>query len=232
MDGPSPVLYYLDEEDDRSQKGYTGATVDRGYGSMSHWICLWRMGQAALQKDPDSVTQSIAQIEEDDVVNICYTSGTTGNPKGIMLTHLNYWANAHDSVELFSIPANTFETLIVLPVDHSFAHTVGIYTSMLRGITLHFVDARGANSAIIRNFPINLKEVNPTFLMTVPSITGNFMKKMTQGIQEKGPFIYGIFERGLKAGIRRNGDGYHRPSLSTRIATFLPHKLGRPADLQ
>ncbi len=227
MEGPSPVLYYLDEEDDRLRK----AIQERKWTSGTEYVTLDRLvteGQAALKKDPDIVRKSISHIEENDVVNICYTSGTTGNPKGIMLTHLNYWANAHDAVELFSIPPNTFETLIVLPVDHSFAHTVGIYTSMLRGITLHFVDARGANSAIIRNFPINLKEVNPTFLMTVPSITGNFMKKMTQGIQEKGPFIYGIFERGLKAGIRRNGDGYHRASLATRIATFFPHKL---ADL-
>ncbi len=182
-------------------------------------------GRKVLTKNPETVSSVVAQIAEDDVVNICYTSGTTGNPKGIMLTHLNYWANAHDSVALFDIPPNSFETLIVLPVDHSFAHTVGIYTSMLRGITLHFVDARGANSAIIRNFPINLKEVSPTFIMTVPSITGNFMKKMSQGIQEKGSFIYGIFERGLAAGIRRNGDGFHAPSLGTRIATFFPHFL-------
>lgn len=227
MEGSPPVLYYLDEEDERLTK----AIETRRWTQGSEYVTLNQLvaeGQAAIAKDPGIVTQAVSQIEEDDVVNICYTSGTTGNPKGIMLTHLNYWANAHDAVELFSIPPNTFETLIVLPVDHSFAHTVGIYTSMLRGITLHFVDARGANSAIIRNFPINLKEVNPTFLMTVPSITGNFMKKMTQGIQEKGSFIYGLFERGLKAGIRRNGDGYHLPSLATRVTTFLPHKV---ADL-
>ncbi|MBN2861241.1 MAG: AMP-binding protein [Sphaerochaetaceae bacterium] len=227
MEGTPPVLYYLDEEDERLKKAIHARRWTQG----NEYVTLDQLvaeGQAAITKDSEIVTRAVSQIEEDDVVNICYTSGTTGNPKGIMLTHLNYWANAHDAVELFSIPPNTFETLIVLPVDHSFAHTVGIYTSMLRGITLHFVDARGANSAIIRNFPINLKEVNPTFLMTVPSITGNFMKKMTQGIQEKGAFIYGLFERGLKAGIRRNGDGYHHPSLATRIITFLPHKV---ADL-
>ena len=144
-------------------------------------------GEAILKKNPTLVKDLEKQIKEDDVINICYTSGTTGNPKGIMLTHVNYWVNVHDAIDLFKIPEGTFETLIVLPVDHSFAHTVGIYTALLQGITLHFVDARGSNAAIIRNFPKNLVELNPTFMMTVPSITGNFMKKMSQGIAKKGP---------------------------------------------
>ncbi len=227
MDHTPPVLYYLDEEDERLEK----AAKEHSWKSGEHYVTIPSLiteGRAALETDSSLVSSVVDAIEEDDVVNICYTSGTTGNPKGIMLTHLNYWANAHDSVALFEIPPNTFETLIILPVDHSFAHTVGIYTSMMRGITLHFVDARGSNSAIIRNFPINLTEVNPTFMMTVPSITGNFMKKMIKGIQDKGPFIYGIFERGLQAGIKRNGDGFHAPSFATKLSTFFPHKL---ADL-
>ena len=67
---------------------------------------------------------------------ICYTSGTTGDPKGIMLTHLNYWANCKDGIELFEKPYY-FTTLLILPVDHSFAHTVGIYAALaLRHIPL------------------------------------------------------------------------------------------------
>ncbi len=142
-----------------------------------------------------------------------------------MLTHLNYWSNSHDAVTLFELPDATFETLVVLPVDHSFAHTVAIYTSMLRGITLHFVDARGSNASIVRNFPKNLVEVNPYFLLTVPSISGNFMKKIISGVADKGPIINGIFQSGLKAGIKRNGNGYEKTSLATRLATFFPYKL-------
>ncbi len=189
------------------------------------WSNLIELGKKALKKDKEIVSSIEKTIDENDTINICYTSGTTGNPKGIMLTHLNYWANSHDAVALFNIPENVFETLIVLPVDHSFAHTVGIYTSMLRGITLHFVDARGSNAAIIRNFPKNLVEVNPTFLMTVPSISGNFMKKMSQGILAKGKFLNGIFIRGLEAGIARNGDGFHKTSTWVKVKTFIPYKI-------
>ncbi len=165
------------------------------------------------------------EIDENDVVNICYTSGTTGNPKGIMLTHLNYWTNSHDAVKLFHLPDATFDTLIVLPVDHSFAHTVGIYTAFLRGITLYFVDAGKSNASIIRNFPKNLVEVSPTFLMTVPSISGSFMKKMKQEIHKKGNFIEKIFFNGIEAGILRNGDGFNKPKGFIKVKTFFPYQL-------
>jgi long-chain acyl-CoA synthetase len=224
MEGPLPVVYYLDEIDARLEKYIEQYKWKEGKDFYS-WSALIELGKKSLEKNPTIVEDIEKTIGEDDTINICYTSGTTGNPKGIMLTHLNYWTNSRDAVELFILPDEVFETLVVLPVDHAFAHTVGIYTSMLRGITLHFVDARGSNSAIIRNFPKNLVEVNPYYLMTVPSISGNFMKKMSQGVLAKGKFINGIFQRGLKAGIERNGDGLHRPSAWTQIRTFIPYKI-------
>jgi long-chain acyl-CoA synthetase len=219
-----PFVLYLDEDDERLQRQAKANDWKAGKDYIT-WDELLASGVEILDRVPSMVKDVEAKIDENDTVNICYTSGTTGNPKGIMLTHLNYWANSHDAVELFELPDQTFETLIVLPVDHSFAHTVGIYTSLLKGITLHFVDARGSNAAIIRNFPKNLTEVNPLFMMTVPSISGSFMKKMMQGVAQKGKFIDGIFQAGLKAGIKRNGDGFNRPSLGVQIATFVPYKI-------
>ena len=138
-----------------------------------------------------------AEAEEDDPVTICYTSGTTGNPKGIVLTHLNYWTNCHDAVELFDGPYH-FKTLLILPCDHSFAHTVGLYTALVCGISLYFVDSRGGGIATLRNIPINLRESNPTFVFTVPALSGNFMKKIIAGVEDKGGFIEKLFKAGIK----------------------------------
>ncbi|MBI9096114.1 MAG: AMP-binding protein [Sphaerochaeta sp.] len=218
------LFIYLDEMDERLKKLAEEANWKEGEDYVT-WGFMLESGEKALKKDPELVKNVEKEISENDTINICYTSGTTGNPKGIMLTHLNYWTNTHDAVELFQLPDNLYETLIVLPVDHSFAHTVGIYTSMIRGITLHFVDSRGANASIIRNFPKNLVELEPFFIMTVPSITGNFMKKMTQGIHQKGAFIEGIFNRGLEAGILRNGDGFRRPGTWVQIKTWPAYTL-------
>ena len=219
-----PVLYYLDNFDERLKRNSEAFNWVEGEDYFV-WPKLMENGVNLLSESPSLVKESIAQIDESDVINICYTSGTTGNPKGIMLTHLNYWANSHDAVSLFELPDGEFETLVVLPVDHSFAHTVAIYTALLKGITLHFVDARGTNAAIVRNFPKNLVEVNPIFLLTVPSISGNFMKKMISGISKKGKFIEKIFTNGLNAGIVRNGDGFNKVSFGKRLKAFFPYKI-------
>lgn len=166
-------------------------------------------------------------IKIDDPVTISYTSGTTGNPKGIMLTHRNYWGNAHSSVNLIDVQTG-WKSLIMLPLDHSFAHTVGIYIFLVRGLTMYFVDSRGGSMAALRNLPKNLLEVNPDFLLTVPALSGNFMKKMIEGVAKKGKFVNGIFERGVAAGIARAGNGYNRVSLGKRIAAWFPWKI---ADL-
>ena len=175
-----------------------------------------------------TITKLEAKTSEDDTATLCYTSGTTGDPKAIMLTHKNYWANCKDSVEAFNVPYRDYSTLIILPCDHSFAHTVGLYASLMRGITLYFVDARGGSLSILRNIPSNLIETAPVFLLTVPALSGNFMKKIIRGVEEKGGLVNALFSAGIKAGIAYHGDCYSTPSIWTRLKTFVPYKL---ADL-
>ncbi len=172
----------------------------------------------------DKLAEIEKGIHEDDTVTICYTSGTTGNPKGIMLTHKNYLHNAMMAAEIVEVKRG-WKSLIMLPLDHSFAHTVGIYIFAYRGIAMYFVDAQGGPVASMRNLPKNLVEVNSDFLLTVPALSGNFMKKMIQGVSEKGSFVKGIFDRGVKAGIARAGNGYDKPSVGTRIVSWFPWAL-------
>ncbi len=219
-----PLLILLDPEHETLRKSAEAMGLVIGKDIIT-WDQLIEEGRKRLSKEPSLISDRESTIDEHDTVNICYTSGTTGNPKGIMLTHLNYWANAHDAVQLCNIPDRTFETLVMLPLDHSFAHTVGLYASLLRGITLHFVDARGSSMNIIRNIPKNLLETNPVYLMTVPALSGNFMKKIISGVAQKGSLINGIFTSGVRAGIRINGDGFKEPSLWTRAVNYLPWKL-------
>ncbi|QEN09542.1 AMP-dependent synthetase [Oceanispirochaeta crateris] len=176
----------------------------------------------------------LKDIGENDVVTISYTSGTTGNPKGIMLTHLNYYANSADAVRLFYIPERA-RTLVILPLDHSFAHTIGLYVSLRRGLAMYFVDARGGGMAILRNIPGNLVEAKPYFLLTVPALSGSFMKKIQAGVAAKGAFINGIFTRGVQAGIKINRDGYRKAPWTIKLLYgfnyFLAKKLVFPKVL-
>jgi long-chain acyl-CoA synthetase len=219
-----PLLILLDEPDDDeiNRMQALGILPESGWIS---WPKLLAEGERVLPVDPYIVNRSEELIGEDDTVNICYTSGTTGNPKGIMLTHLNYWCNANDAVVHFNIPEAEYETLVILPLDHSFAHTVAIYAAIVKGNTLHFVDARGGSMSILRNIPVNLVETNPTFLLTVPALSGNFMKKIIQGVEQKGTFVEKLFNSGIRAGIALEGDGFHKPGFGTRFRYGLVHKI-------
>ncbi len=217
-------IIYLDEDLDWAKETMEkkGIPVDRlkGFSQVEN------EGRAIVADPASGVGAALDAIAEataeDDVVTISYTSGTTGNPKGIMLSHLNYWVNCHDAIDIFQLPPH-YKTLLVLPVDHSFTHTVGIYTALVRAIALYFVDSRGGGIATLRNIPINLKEANPTFLLTVPALSGNFMKKIIATMEEKGGLIEKIFKNGIRAGIRWNGNGFHRPSFGVRAGAFFPY---------
>lgn len=222
------ILVYLDEDiqwakETAEKQEFSPDRIFRFSDCVGEGLALLADKASGAAASLDRIAQS---AEEDDVVTISYTSGTTGNPKGIMLTQLNYWSNCHDAVALFDDPIH-FRTLLVLPVDHSFAHTVGLYTALVCGIALYFVDSRGGGIATLRNIPINLKEANPTFLFTVPSLSGNFMKKIIAGIEEKGGILEKIFKAGIGAGIRWNGNGYQKTSFLTKAGAFLPYHLAK-----
>ena len=181
--------------------------------------------EASTGEQYKSILSEIAsKLSTEDTVTICYTSGTTGNPKGIMLTHRNYIHNAQNAMKVVYTERG-WKTLIMLPLDHSFAHTVGLYICLISGIAVYFVDSQGGPMAALRNLPSNLKEINPDFLLTVPALSGNFMKKMIQGVSEKGGLIKAIFEAGLKAGIARAGNGFNKVPFTTRFVNFFPWAL-------
>lgn len=155
------------------------------------------------------------EIDENDVVNISYTSGTTGNPKGIMLTHLNYYANSTAAYKLFDVPRNS-KMLNILPLDHSFAHTAGTFVSLQIPLTLYFLDTRGGGVAALKNIPINIKEVKPNIMLTVPALSGKFMKNIIAAIDKKGGFAKWLFNKGLQAGIKLNGNGFTKNNIPAK----------------
>ena len=203
-------IFYIYLDNDKKNLDKLNSFEDIEYGkNLITYSDLLEEGKNTDQSIKNTVLSAMESAEENDTITICYTSGTTGNPKGIMLTHLNYWANCLGARDMAQFPEK-ISSLVILPIDHSFAHTVALYAAYLIGITLYFVDAREKSGGILRNIPINLKQANPYFILTVPALTGNFMKKMKSGIKAKGGLIASLFNRGLSAGIEYHGDGYNK----------------------
>lgn len=222
VNDPNFKIIFMDEDFEffEIEMKKAGVSMERG---ILFWDAL-RKGKNLHEIHKDELKRIQSEIQENDTVNISYTSGTTGNPKGIMLSHVNYYTNAFDGITMFKLRKN-FRTLVILPVDHSFAHTVALYGALFKALDLFFLDTRGGVTHAIKNIPINLKEVKPQFLLTVPALSGNFINKMKEGVAEKGGLINGIFERGIEAATIRNGDGFTQPGTGTQISTWPSYKL-------
>jgi long-chain acyl-CoA synthetase len=170
---------------------------------------LLQSGKEFLKTRADAFTARWNSVESTDLANICYTSGTTADPKGIMLTHGNYMANIKQSLSVFSIPPD-WTTLLILPWDHAFAHTCGIYTLMSCGASMASVYAGETGIETIKNIPINIKEIRPHFLMSVPSLAKNFRKNIEKGIRDKGKLTEKLFRFALAVAYSYNLSGYDK----------------------
>jgi len=144
-----------------------------------------------------------------DFANICYTSGTTADPKGIILTHGNYVTNIYQAYSLMDIPS-FYKTLLILPWDHSFGHTCGIYAFMGRGASIASVKTGKTPMETLRNLPSCLKEIKPNLLMSVPAIAKNFRKNIEKGIKEKGKMIELLFNHAIKISYSYNKEGWNK----------------------
>lgn len=149
------------------------------------------------------------QVQNDDCATITYTSGTTADPKGVMLTHRNYTANVEQSLTLVDID-HTWRTLIILPLDHCFAHVVGFYIFLSQGASVATVDAGKSGIETLKNIPINIKEVKPHLILSVPALAKNFRKSIEGGIAAKGAVVEKLFRWGLSIAYTYNGDGDSR----------------------
>lgn len=136
-------------------------------------------------------------LQNDDIATITYTSGTTADPKGVVLTHRNYTANVEQACTLVQID-ETWRTLIILPLDHCFAHVVGFYIMMSKGASVATTQVGRTPMETLKNIPLNIREVRPHFILSVPALAKTFKKNIEQAIRAKGNFTVGLFNFGLR----------------------------------
>ncbi|MCU0252423.1 MAG: AMP-binding protein, partial [Vicinamibacterales bacterium] len=166
-------------------------------------------GEARLDSGRAAFDARWQSVAEGDHANICYTSGTTADPKGILLTHRNYTANVAQGVAVIK-PQPGWVLLNILPWDHAFGHTCGIYMMMSGGAALASVQAGRTPMETLKNIPVNIRETRPTLLLSVPALAKNFRKNIEKGVRDKGARAEALFARALATAVDYNGDGWTR----------------------
>ncbi len=167
------------------------------------------MGDKFLAEHEDMFIQRYKSIEPDDYANISYTSGTTADPKGILLTHRNYTANVEQAHSVIGVGPED-RMLIILPLDHCFAHVAGFYTMMSYGASLGMVPSGKSGKEALRNISPSIQELKPSVMLSVPTLAKSFKKNIETTIAKKGKTIEKLYNFALKNAIAYNKEGYNK----------------------
>ncbi len=170
---------------------------------------IQKAGDEFLEKNMDIFIQRYRSVGPDDYANISYTSGTTADPKGILLTHRNYTANVEQAQSVIGVTPQD-RMLIILPLDHCFAHVAGFYTMMSYGASIGTVPQGRTPMEALRNIPMSIKELKPTVMLSVPALAKNFKKNIESGIKAKGPGVEKLYNFALDNAIKYNREGYNK----------------------
>jgi long-chain acyl-CoA synthetase len=170
---------------------------------------LLHSGDRFLETHREVFEMKMASVVPDDYANISYTSGTTSDPKGIILTHRNFLANIEQGYSLMEI-SEKHVTLLILPWDHAFAHTAGIYCFLGKGAAIASVQSGKTSLESVKNLQKNITEIRPTLLFSVPAIAKNFKKGIEKSIRAKGKLTERLFDYGLKLAFFYNGNGWNK----------------------
>lgn len=166
-----------------------------------------------IEEHPGELEARMASVGPDDYANISYTSGTTADPKGILLTHRNYTANVAQGASVISIERGDV-MLIILPMDHCFAHVAGLYTMMSYGGSIATVPGK-TPQAQLRNILPTMKEIKPQVMLTVPAISRSFKKAIENGVKAKGKTTEKLYNIALK-----NARAYYKDYYNQGGAQF------------
>lgn len=134
-------------------------------------------------------------ITDDLLASIVYTSGTTGRPKGVMLTHENMLWNAWYASQCADFGAHEV-FLSFLPLSHTLERTGGYYLPMLTG-------AEVAYARSIAQLAQDLQDIRPTVLISVPRIYERVYRRIQENLEKKGVLARLLFKLAVKVGWRR-----------------------------
>jgi long-chain acyl-CoA synthetase len=212
-DGPSPARVVILESGREAEQLAAG---DERVVTAGDWLPV-----AAAEPRP-------REGNPRDLATIVYTSGTTGRPKGVMLSHRNLLSNAHASLTLIDCYQEDI-FLSFLPLSHTLERTGGYYLPMMAGASVAYARSVGQLAS-------DLQEIRPTALIAVPRIFERVYQRLRDQIRVRPLPVKLLFDLAVRAGWRRfqheqGRAGWHPllllwPLLRRRVADQVLSRLG------
>jgi long-chain acyl-CoA synthetase len=185
--------------------------AEKGVASLESWLPRVQQPFQAMDLEPHTLA------------TICYTSGTTGRPKGAMLSHHNIMSNVEACLKVVTLYDDDV-MLSIIPLSHMFERTAGYYLPLKRGI-------RVAYSRSIQQLAEDLATVRPTILLAVPRVYERFLARIEQSLANarlKRALFDRTVELGWKLFHKRGGalDRLQYAVLKRLVAQKIMARLG------
>ena len=162
---------------------------------------------------------SRALVNENDLSEILFTSGTTGNPKGVMLSHGNIMSNVEDVYSFLDINPGD-RAFSILPIHHSYEKTGGLLSTFYSGISIYY--GRGLKP---RELLEDLKKVQPTIWINTPLLLEKLISRVNRELSsQKGfkKYILAVLPKSVIAGSIKKKLGLNNIRLLVSGGAALP----------
>jgi len=223
VDRPDNVAYIVNDADvkvllfENEEQWQALRTVRGQLGGVKRFVSLDAVrdsGEPRLVAMAEflPLTAQLQPAHSDDMnglASIVYTSGTTGRPKGVMLSHANMLSNAYACLDFFPVSEDDI-FLSFLPLSHTFERTLGYYLTVMAGAKVAFARS-------VAQLTGDLHVIRPTLLISVPRIYERVYGAVRARLEESPPLKRRLFDFTVDVGwarfLHRQGRGPWKPSF-------------------
>lgn len=179
---------------------------------------LLELGHIKQDEFGPEVDRLIEAGKPDDTAIIVYTSGTTGMPKGAMLSHRNMLSNAAEIARIHGLDATRYSVLCYLPLCHVAERSFSLVQQLVTGCTVSFAES-------VDTVVTNLREIAPLGFLGVPRIWEKMQQSIEYRVQDTTPLQRWVYQsamaRGRAIARRRLANGGAFDGVGDRLWFFL-----------